>query len=166
MWKTLWVSIIWSKYMLPEQTTPASSPWPQLFSPNSLWSHLRMDGSWPLHLISSSQIWSFPSPKKADFLASRTVPHFTSRHTTSALVRLHWSSHTVPQLLAWWTSTLPEQRVPPASRTLSHPRNEEMKWQHVPSKMKNWSFFQFGYLMIWNLNHLPVSCARISTPSG
>lgn len=127
----IWFTIYWVKRSkhnwrrrvnpdLPKQITPASSPWPQLLSPNGLCGHLRMDCSWPVHCTSSNQISSFPSPKKALFLASRTVPQFNSRHTTSALARLHWSSHTVPQLSLWYTSTLPAQREGPTSLIFSH----------------------------------------------
>lgn len=125
-----------SNFSSPAQTTPASSPWPQLFTPMGLCVHFMMEASDPVHCTSSSQISFLPSPKKADFLASRTVPQFNSRHTTSALVMLQWSSHTVPQLDSWKISTLPEQREGPTNRILSQSINETLSHHELSNDME------------------------------
>lgn len=105
----------------PEQMTPTSSPWPQLLVPKGLWLHWKMDVSSPLHCTSSSQMSPCPSPKKADPLAARAAPHCSSLHATLALARPQLSSHTVPHLLSWKTSTRPEQPDAPANLIFSQP---------------------------------------------
>lgn len=98
---------------------PTSSLWSQLFFPHQLWRHSVNDLSLPVQRTSSIQIFPFPMPKVADEYTFTANPNPSSRQTTLASVRSHPSSHTVPQVPSWNTSTRPWriESVPSASRT-------------------------------------------------
>lgn len=100
-------------------TMPTSSLWSQLFFPHPLWRHSVNDLSLPVQRTSSIQIFPFPMPNVADEYTFTTNPDPSSRQTTLASVRSHPSSHTVPQVPLWNTSTRPWriESVPSASRT-------------------------------------------------
>ena len=51
-------------FHLLRQSTPALSPWPQLWTPHPLCGHSEMDNSSPLHLTSSNQYLSLGSLKR------------------------------------------------------------------------------------------------------
>lgn len=94
--------------MIPEHTTPASSPWPQLLFPRAACRQCIRDVSLPTQATSSSQMSPLPWPKKALDLAVWAVPQSIALHTTWASLRPHSSSHTVPHTPSCRTSTLPE----------------------------------------------------------
>ena len=98
---------------------PTSSLWSQLFLPHPLWRHSVNDVSLPVQRTSSIQIFPFPMPKVADEYTFTANPNPSSRQTTLASVRSHPSSHTVPQVPSWNTSTRPWriESDPSASRT-------------------------------------------------
>lgn len=100
-------------FKLPVHSTPASSPWLQLCLPQDLARHRERAASVPAQVTSSSQMGPDPCPKAALNRADSAWPQPTSLHTTSASVRLQLSSHTVPHLPLWKTSTLPEQKLEP-----------------------------------------------------
>ncbi len=71
---------------LPEQMTPASSPWPQLCSPHPLDLQFFSVDSDPLQATLSIQICPDPGPKWATLRASTASPQSSSLHTTLASV--------------------------------------------------------------------------------
>ena len=122
--------------MIPEHTTPASSPWPQLCSPRVECRQCIRDVSLPIQPTSSSQMAPWPWPKKELDLAVLAVPQSMALHTTSASLMSHSSSHTVPHWPSCWTSTLPEHlSVPltslsgglPEDRSTHVKSNDELK---------------------------------------
>lgn len=107
---------IWN---LPEHSTLASSTWLQVFSPHGFALHSVRDPSVPLQFMSLSQIWPFPSPYFDSWGADSAVPQPRCLHTTLASRKSQPSSHTVPQVSLWSTSTLPEQLFGPSTRRIS-----------------------------------------------
>lgn len=101
---------------LPEHSTLASSTWWQLCCPHGLAWHSERAASVPVQFTSSSQIWPVPSPCRAPCETDSTVPQPSWRHTTRPSRTLQLSSHTVPHVPLWSTSTRPAQRPGPSTR--------------------------------------------------
>lgn len=81
-----------------EQTTPASSWWPQLWASQPLCRHCHSLASVPMHSTSSRTMGPKPRSKCARPMATTAPPQPSCRHTTWASLRSQLSSHTVPQL--------------------------------------------------------------------
>ena len=102
-------------YLL-EQTTDASSWWPQLCEPQPPCGQFTMEVSLPKQLTSSNQIWPLPEPKCAELWALTAPEYPSSRHMTLASSKSQLSSHTVPQSPLYKISTLPSPfQLPPTS---------------------------------------------------
>ena len=93
----------------PEQTTPASSWWPQLWENQPPCRHCHSLASVPTHFTSSRTMGPRPRPNLALPGADTAPPQLSCRHTTSASCRSQPSSHTVPQLPLKCSSTRPSQ---------------------------------------------------------
>lgn len=105
----------------PSHTTPASSVCWQLWAPQPLWEQLDSNVSCPVHWTPSIQIWPLPCPNSALVVARMARPQPTSLHTTLASFKSQLSSHTVPQVPLWRTSTRPEQRLLPPTNLNWYP---------------------------------------------
>ena len=104
----------------PEQTTPASSWWPQLWENQPPCRHCHSLASVPTHLTSSRAMGPRPRPNLALPGADTAPPQLSCRHTTSASCRSQLSSHTVPQLPLKCSSTRPSQGgLPSASLSIA-----------------------------------------------
>lgn len=137
--------------LLPEQMTPASSPWWHSCVAILMVHSLRV-GSLSWH-SKSRHIGPLPSPKQASLGALTARPQPSCLHTTLAWSMLQWSSHRVPHLSLSLTSTRPAQLpLLPASlipstvkqtislqyQTLSNcflwaKRLESLNWHRFPS---------------------------------
>lgn len=95
--------------------TLASSWWPQLCSDQPKWAHWPRLCSTPEHWRLSKKMSPEPGPKWASPGPETACPHPSCRHTTSASLRSHRSSHTVPQAPWWRISTHPEHRLEPST---------------------------------------------------
>jgi hypothetical protein len=104
---------------VPEQMTPASSWWPQLWTDRPRWQHWPSEVSLPRHCTSSRKMLPMPSPKWLLPSAPVPSPQPSCWHTTCAALMLQRSSHTVPHVPLWWTSTRPSHRfLPSTNRTI------------------------------------------------
>ena len=87
-----------------------------------------MELSLPEHATSSSQIWPLPGPNRA-FAGALTAPGNPSwRQTTRASFISQESSQTVPQMLLWYTSTLPSQLPDPPTSLRPKVQENKGKW--------------------------------------
>lgn len=100
----------------PEHTTPASSLWLQLWSPQLPRLHWERVVSVPVQSTSSSQMGSEPCPKGACCGTATAVPQPSCRQTTLASFRSQPSSQTVPHWCSWRTSTRPVHGVGPLTK--------------------------------------------------
>lgn len=129
---------------VPEQITPASSAWLQLFIPQGFaWHWLRAD-SVPMHWTSFSQMGLFPLPNWAPTGAELAGPQPSCWQITKASAMLQPSSQTVPHWPSWNNSTLPLQLLEPFTSLISTAVSEmkstprQIKFQRVSQQVRDW----------------------------
>ena len=108
----------------PEQMTPASSWWPQLWENQPPCRHCHSLASVPTHFTSSRAMGPRPRPNLALPGADTAPPQLSCRHTTSASCRSQLSSHTVPQVPLKCSSTRPSQGWLPSASLITASRKQ------------------------------------------
>lgn len=143
----------------PEQTTPASSWWPQLWVNQPLCRHRHSLSSVPMHSTSSMAMGPRPRPKRARPGADTAVPQASCPHTTWASRRSQPSSHTVPQLPLKCSSTRPSQRWRPLLSLRATSGKRRHTWSDTPGR---WLGHRPSAVAFEEDREFPVTCPALA----